>query len=404
MVRMSDSGAGEQTSTQPIVAVHNFYQHPGGEDEVFRAEARLLAAHGHDVIPYTANNEAIGSAAGFRVAWSTLWNTGIHRELRTLFRQRRPQVAHFHNTFPLISPAAYYAARAERIPVVQTLHNFRIGCPNALLFRQGRICEDCLGKRVAWPGVLHACYRGSRAASGVTAAMLAFHRALGTWSRTVDVYIALSRFARDKFIAAGIPPDRIVVKPNFLFPDPGLGEHRGRYALFVGRLSPEKGVATLLDAWQAIGSRYTLKVVGNGPQEALLASPRSGVEWLGWQRRERVLELMKDAAFLVLPSEWYENFPMTLVEAYATGLPVIGSALGSLAELIQDEETGRHFRPGNATDLASVLDWAIGHPALLSEQGRKARREFDLRYSADQNYAALIEIYRAAGAHAHQCA
>jgi glycosyltransferase involved in cell wall biosynthesis len=401
---VTSSGQSNAPDSQPIISVHNFYQQAGGEDEVFRAETRLLVARGHHVVQYTANNETIGTAAGLRTARNTLWNPQPYRELRALFRQHRPRVAHFHNTFPLISPAAYHAARAERVPVVQTLHNFRITCPNALFFRQGRVCEDCLGKLVPWPGILHACYRGSAAASGVTAAMLALHRVMGTWSRAVDVYIALSQFARDKFIAAGIAAERIVVKPNFLYPDPGPGEHTGSFALFVGRLSPEKGVTTLLDAWREIGSGFTLKVVGAGPEESLLAQPRPGVEWLGWQPRERVVQLMKEAAFLVLPSEWYENFPMTLVEAYATGLPVIGSALGSLAELIHDGETGRHFRPGDATELAGIIEWAVRHPALLAEQGRNARREFDLRYTADQNYAALMQIYRVAGAHAQEYA
>jgi glycosyltransferase involved in cell wall biosynthesis len=383
-----------------LVVVHNFYQHPGGEDEVFRAETGLLNTRGHTVIPFVVRNDTIGATAGLRVAAATLWNHGIYRELRALFRKHRPKVAHFHNTFPLVSPAAYYAARAEKVPVVQTLHNFRLSCPNALFYRQGRPCEDCLGKAVPWPGVLHACYRGSRAATGVTAAMLALHRGLGTWSRSVDVYIALSRFARDKFIAAGLPADRIRVKPNFLFPEPGIGEHKGNYALFIGRLAPEKGLATLLEAWRVVGDRYTLKVVGEGSQDQLLRVPRPGIEWLGWQSRERVLDLMREAAFLVLPSEWYENFPVTLVEAYATGLPVIGSAIGSLAELISDYGTGRHFRPGDAADLAGVLEWALSHPAQLAEQGRMARREFELKYTAERNYQELIEIYQAAGEHA----
>jgi glycosyltransferase involved in cell wall biosynthesis len=383
--------------------VHNFYQQPGGEDEVFRAESRLLAAHGHEVVAYTASNKTIGPVPRASLARATLWNGGSYRELRTLCRQRRPQVAHFHNTFPLISPSAYYAARAEGVAVVQTLHNFRLVCPNGLFFRQGRICEDCLGKRVPWPGVLHACYRGSRVTTGLTTSMLALHHALDTWRRMVDIYIALSQFARNKFIAAGIPSNQILVKPNFLSSDPGVGQHGGRFALFVGRLAPEKGLATLLQAWETIGARYALRVVGAGPEEDLLTQPRPGVEWLGWQPRERILELMKDAAFLVLPSEWYEHFPMTLVEAYATGLPVLGSALGSLGELIQDGITGRHFRPGDPSDLTAVLEWAISHPLPLSEQGRAARREYVLKYTADRNYATLMEIYQAARLHARQC-
>ena len=401
---MTESVAGSGRTAAPVIAVHNFYQHPGGEDEVFRAETTLLAARGHEVIKYTASNETIRGTSGLLLAQRTLWNSGIHRELRRLFRSRRPLVAHFHNTFPLISPAAYHAARAEGVPVVQTLHNFRLVCPNALLFRDGHPCEDCLHKSVPWPAVVHACYRGSRAASSVTMAMLAFHRVLRTWSRTVDVYVALSEFARDKFVEAGLPADRITVKPNFLSTDPGQGEHRGGYALFVGRLSSEKGLATLLKAWTAIGYRYPLKVVGKGPLESMLGQSRPGVEWLGWQPRDRIVDLMKDAAFLILPSEWYEHFPMTLLEAYATGLPVIGSALGSLGALIKDGETGRHFRPGDSADLARAVDWAICNPAAMAELGRRARREYELRYSAEPNYAMLIAIYEAAGAHARECA
>lgn len=379
-----------------VVVCHNFYQRPGGEDEVFRAETRLLSSRGHQVVTYTAENETIRGASRLEVAGRTLWNRTVYRELRGLFRRYRPEVAHFHNTFPLISPAAYYAARAEGVPVVQTLHNFRLGCPNALLFRRGRVCESCLGRAVPWPGVVYACYRDSRAATAVTAGMLGVHRALGTWSRCVDRYVALTSFARERFIAAGLPAHRIVVKPNFMFPDPGVGQHRGGYGLFVGRLSPEKGLETLLQAWERIGDRFTLKIVGDGPLAGLLEEPSSGVEWLRWRSRDEVLALMKEAAFLVLPSEWYENFPMTLVEAFATGLPVIGSRLGSLAELIRDGETGRCFQPGNSADLAASLEWAIAHPMRLEVQGRVAREEFETRYTADRNYEMLTRIYASA--------
>jgi len=350
----------------PFLLVHNYYQQAGGEDEVYRAETRLLQERGHSVIPYTRHNDTIGSAAGLRAATSAVWNRTVYRELTAIFRERRPAVAHFHNTFPLVSPSAYYAARANRIPVVQTLHNFRLICPNALLFREGRVCESCVGKAVPWPGVVHRCYRGQASASGVVAGMLATHRLLGTYSSKVDVYIALSRFARDKFVEAGFSADRIMMKPNFLYPEPEIGQHRGGYALFVGRLAPEKGLATLLEAWRALGRGATLKVVGRGPQEDLSHSEVAGVEWLGWRSREEVTALMQEAAFLVLPSEWYENFPMTLLEAYATGLPVIGSAIGSLTELIADQRTGRHFRAGDASDLAGVLTWALSHPKELA--------------------------------------
>jgi len=229
---------GSSVVHSPLVTVHNYYQQAGGEDEVYRAETRLLEGRGHTIIPYTMHNDSIGPRGGLRVAASAVWNHKVYRELGEIFRQQRPVVAHFHNTFPLISPSAYYAARATNTPVVQTLHNFRLFCTNALFFREGRVCESCVGKTVPWPGVVHKCYRGSASASGVAATMLAAHRFLGTYQKTVDVYIALSRFARDKFVEAGLPADRISVKPNFLCPEPEIGQHRGGYALFVGRLSP----------------------------------------------------------------------------------------------------------------------------------------------------------------------
>ncbi|HEY0777777.1 MAG TPA: glycosyltransferase family 4 protein [Gemmatirosa sp.] len=373
--------------------MHNHYQQTGGEDQVVRAEVALLRARGHETISYSLDNSAIDGMSDVQLARTTFWNGAVYHELRELFRRHAPVAAHFHNTFPLVSPAAYYAAQREGVPVVQTLHNFRLVCPSGLLFRDGRSCEDCLGKSLAWPGVLHACYRNSRPVTAAVAAMVAFHRARGTWANAVDVYIALSAFARQKFADGGLPADRIVVKPNFLADDPGVGAHRGGYALFVGRLAREKGVRVLLDAWARLRSPYTLKVVGSGPFDASTGPPVPGVEWLGQQPSARVLELMKDASFLLLPSECYENCPMTIVEAFATGLPVLASRLGSLAEMVRDHETGLHFRAGDPADLADRVEWAIANPAAMATMGRSARQEFDARYSADRHYERLREIY-----------
>jgi glycosyltransferase involved in cell wall biosynthesis len=381
-----------------VLVVHNYYQQPGGEDEVFRAEVELLRARGHEVVPFTLHNDAIASAGRLGTAVRTVWNRDTARALRELCRERRPAIAHFHNTFPLVSPAAYYAVRRSGAAVVQTLHNFRLLCANALFYRDGRPCEDCLAAALPWPGVVHACYRGSRAASAVTAAMLTVHRGLGTYARAVDAYIALSEFARRKFVAGGLPEDRVTVKPNFLARDPGLGGHRGGYALFVGRLAPEKGLETLLAAWKMLGARYPLKIVGQGPLEPMLREPPAGVEWLGWRPREEVTRLMQDAAVLILPSTWYEHFPMTLVEAYATGLPVIGSKLGSVAELVREGETGEHFRPADPRDLARVAEELLGEPERLARLGAEARRTYEGRYTAARNYDAIAAVYEAARA------
>jgi len=236
-----------------ILVAHNFYKLPGGEDQCVAAEVAMLRAHGHEVTQYCLRNESIDAMGRLQLASRTIWSRTAFRELRELFRTHRPQIAHFHYTFPLISPSAYYAARAEGVRVVQTVHNFRLLCANALLFRNGEVCEDCLGKWIPWPPIAHKCYRDNRAASTVITTMLMTHRVLGTWSKEVDMYIALTEFGRRKLVEGGLPADKIAIKPNFAYPDPGPGTGTGGYAVFVGRLSAEKGVDTLLEAWRHLG-------------------------------------------------------------------------------------------------------------------------------------------------------
>jgi glycosyltransferase involved in cell wall biosynthesis len=381
-----------------VLLLHNHYQQPGGEDEVFAAEGALLEACGHRVLRHVLHNDSVAEMRRPALAKATVWNSVVYREIRALIRRDRPQVAHFHNTFPLISPAAYYAARAEGVPVVQTLHNYRLLCPNALFFRDGGVCEDCLGKMVPWPGVAHACYRASRSSSAVVAAMLTAHRTLGTWKAAVDSYITLTEFARQKFIQGGLPAEKIIVKPNFVHPDPGSGQGRGRYFLFVGRLSQEKGVDTMLAAWKRLGEKVPLKIVGDGelaPEVAEAAERLNEVEWMGRQPKERVLALMKDARALIFPSVWYEGFPMVIAEAYAVGLPVIASNLGSMSSLIDHGHTGLHLHPSDPDDLAAQVEWVSMHPAELRRMREEARREFEAKYTAERNYKYLMDIYRA---------
>lgn len=385
---------------QNIIVVHNRYQRPGGEDQVVGAEVALLRSFGHETQLFSLDNSAIAQMGLLRLTRATFWNDDVYGTLRALFRKHAPLVAHFHNTFPLVSPAAYYAARDEGVPVVQTLHNFRLVCPNGLLFRDGHACEECVGRAVAWPGVAHGCYRGSRSTTAVTAAMVAWHRARGTWASAVDMYIALSQFSRGRFTEGGLPRDRIAVKPNFLVRDPGVGDHAGGYGLFVGRLSHEKGLGILLDAWAQLAMPYPLRVVGSGPLEARMQGCGPGIEWLGQQPTERVMALMKDASFLVLPSECYENFPVTIVEAFATGLPVIASRTGSLAEIVRDHETGLHFRSGDSSDCAATIGWAVQHATEMRAYGQSARLEFEQKFGPQQNYSQLRAIYGLAAEHA----
>ena len=381
-----------------VLIVHNRYQQAGGEDEVVAAELALLQRHGHAARVYERHNDEIGARGGPSLAVRTLWNQRTYRDVRQALAEHRADVLHAHTTFPLVSPAAYYAARRGGAAVEQTVHNFRLVCPNALLFRDGAPCQDCVGRAVAWPGVRHACYRGHRPATAVTAVMVAAHRAVGTWRRAVHMYIALSAFARARLIAGGLPEDRIVVKANFLADDPGSGAHQGGYALFVGRLSAEKGLSTLVEACARTPGRLPLKIVGSGPLASLAERPVDGVEWLGRRSKADVLALMRDAAVLVLPSTCYENCPMTLLEAFATGLPVIASGHGALAEFVRHDVTGRHVRPGDAADLGEALRWAAAHRERLRDMGAEARREFADRYTARQNYARLLAVYAEARA------
>ena len=211
-----------------VLFCHNFYQQPGGEDLCFAAEASLFEAHGHQVLRFTRHNNEIARMRSLEVAQRTLWNRETFHELRELIRRERPSVMHCTNTFPLISPAAYYAARAEDVPIVQSLHNYRLFCLNACFFRKDRVCEDCLGKGVLWPGVLHGCYRSSRAASAVVAVMLSLHRVMGTWTRMVDRYFALTEFSRRKFIEGGLPARQLVGEAEFYPSGSGSGHWSGR--------------------------------------------------------------------------------------------------------------------------------------------------------------------------------
>jgi len=383
-----------------VLLAHNFYQQPGGEDQVFADEGLLLESHGHEVIRYTVHNDAVESMGRLSLAARTIWNRQSYRELRDLVRRERPAVAHFQNTFPLISPSAYFAVRREGAAVVQELPNYRLLCPAAVLFREGRACEDCVGKAIAWRGVVHKCYRGNRGATAVVAAMTAVHRFAGTWENAVDAYITLTEEGREKFIAGGLPADKLRVKGNFVFPDPGIGDGSGGYAVFVGRLSPEKGIDTLLEGWSRLQIPLPLKVVGDGPLAAMVqaaAAKNPAIQWLGRQPPTEVLKIVGAAVFLLCPSKWSETGgPKTVLESLAKGTPVIASRLGSMREVIDDGRTGLHFEPGNADDLADRVRAILMDRQRLEAMRIEARRDYESRFTAESNYAVLMQIYERA--------
>jgi glycosyltransferase involved in cell wall biosynthesis len=383
-----------------LLIAHNRYRYPGGEDEVVCREGELLRSAGHQVTEYVRHNREIPEhdvLNRVRVGMRTLWAWDSAHELRKIVGRENPDLVHFHNTFPLISPAAYYACKQEGIPVVQSLHNPRFMCPAAVLSRNGKACEDCLGKTVPWQGIVHACYRNSRCQTSVVAAMLALHRLLGTWQEQVDAYIVFTEFFRQKFIAAGLPPDKIFVKPHFLNTDPGVKQESGHYALFLGRLAPEKGVPILLKAWQRL-TDIPLRIRGEGPlQSDVNHFQRSNplVDILPFLSQKECFDLIKGARFLVWPSAgYYETFGLVAIEAFACGTPVIASRSGAMQELVEHGNTGLHFEPDNADDLAAKVEWAWTHPSQMKAMGMAGRREFLSKYTAAGNLETLEGIYR----------
>ncbi|BDM79305.1 glycosyltransferase family 4 protein [Acaryochloris marina] len=354
---------------------------------------------GHLVDEYEKDNISIPSYRSWQLATQTIWSQESYQAVRQKLQHQPYDVVHVQNSFPLISPSVYYAAQAEGVPVIQTIRNYRLLCPNALFFRQGKVCEDCLNKAIPWPGIIHSCYRNNRLASGITASMISIHRLLKTWDRKVDKYIALTHFARNKLIQGGLPANKIIVKPNFVNPDPGVGHGKGQFALYVGRLSVEKGLDTLLSAWDKLQSPFPLRIVGDGPLSELVLdkikeSPH--ISWLGRKSIDEVHQLMGEASFLIFPSKWYETFGRVAIEAFAKGTPVIASQIGAIAELVEHKRTGLQFQPGDSLDLAEQVEWALSHPEELQQMRLEVRQEFEAKYTARANYQQLIEIYRMA--------
>ncbi len=387
-----------------ILVAHTYYQQAGGEDTVFAQEVELLRDAGHEVVTYTRSNSEIrryGMVDRLMLLPNTIWSSASRADFGVVLDRERPDLAHFHNTFMVMSPSVYAACQERNIPVVQTLHNFRLCCPGGGFFRDEAPCEECATKGV-WNGVRHKCYRNSRAATAAVASMLAVNRARGTWSSNVDCYIALSEFARNRIKqSSGIPGHKIHVKPNFVAPDPGVRPKADNYALYAGRLTVEKGVPTLLVAWKELNGALPLRIIGDGPQRQHfeMASQLNNVkevEFLGMRPRPEVIEQIRSARFVVFPSESYENFPMTIAEAYACGVPVIAAKVGSTAEIVHDGITGLTFTPGNAEELQQRVEWAMEHPDLMEEMGRRARTEFEVKYSAKRNYGMLMNIYECA--------
>jgi glycosyltransferase involved in cell wall biosynthesis len=387
-----------QDSGLRVLQVHTHYRLAAGEDRVVEAERQLLQDAGVDVVQVMFDNadlrESQSLGGDLRIAASAIWSRAAERRVKAAIAAHRPQVMHVHNTFPAASPSVYAAAAAKHVPVIQTLHNYRFVCPAATAFRDGHVCTDCVGRSIPWPAVVHASVRGSRAQSAVAAATLAVHRVRGTFTRDISGYVALTWFQRQLMIDGGLRADRIRVIPNFLEPDPGIGSGDRTGVVFVGRLAPEKGVAVLLEAASAVPK--VVRIIGDGPLVSRVseADVANHITFLGSLARSAVLDELRRSVALVMPSLWFEGFPLAVLEAFAVGTPVIASRIGSLAELIEDGSTGLLAEPSDARDLAERISWAIANPSEMREMGAIARSRYEARFRGETHLAALLEAYR----------
>lgn len=383
-----------------VLIIHNFYQQSGGEDKVVEQESAMLRSRGIETEHYYVHNDSIqskGLANMAKLAVEATWSFPEFKRIKELLLRVKPDVVHVHNFFPVISPSVYHACERLGIPVVQTLHNYRLICPAATFMRGNEVCEKCLHGTLLH-SIRHGCYRGSQLQTIPVAAMIKFNELIGTWQHKVSRYIALTEFARDKFAESGIPLDRIAVKPNFVHHQTVKAKYdpNDRYLLFVGRISAEKGVRNLLQAWSQLEDRGGLRlvIIGDGPEKAKLAAAhqQEDIRFLGKQDGDTVLDCMSRAMYVMVPSIWYEGFPMTIVESYSVGTPVLCSRIGALEEVVEDGVTGFHFQHDDLENIKTVIRRAVAYENYAAMR-QKVAQNYAAHYTEEVNVKQLLAIY-----------
>ena len=381
-----------------ILVVHNRYLEPGGEDAVVQAEKTMLEAEGHEVILYEGLNAEINSLNFFQkfifFSKDVFWSKKVFHELQHIINQHKPDVAHFHNIFLALTPSAYDACFQSQVPVVQTLHNYRMLCANGIFFREGKTCEDCL-KKGMFSAVCHRCCRKSFFLSWVIIRILRDLRYKKDLLDKVHEFIVLSEFSKRKFVENGFPEGKVVVKPNFVNVKTSQNSSKKGGALFVGRLCDYKGVDVLHEAFQRL-PQIPLAIIGEGPlvdKVKQYAKEMDHVEFLGRQSYHDVIKKMTKSACVIFPSACYETFGRVIIEAYACGVPVIVSDAGAAAELVQEEKTGFIFESGNSYQLAQKIQRLMDDHDLRKLMANNAREVYEEKYTEAVNYHQLIKIY-----------
>jgi len=412
-----------------VLVLHNRYKWPGGEDRTFADEVGLLREHGHEVVEHVADNKEIlarGKLATMRALWRAAWSRESYERVRDIAGKIKPDIVHVHNFWYALSPSVLSACHDAGFPVVLRLPNFRLLCPGGVfLNRDGRPCQDCVETGPAL-GVERRCYHDSWLASKAVARMIEHNRKRGTWEKDVDLFLVPSNFCKSVFVRGGFQADKLVVKPNFVRdpygqaaggrpqasgsaealqpPASGLGPR----VLFIGRLSREKGLKTLLTAWKEVQAEIPeaeLRIVGDGPMREELQSLSEGlnVSFAGRIEGDQLYREIEAARFTVLPSECYETFGRVVIESYACGRPVMVSNIGGPAELVRAGETGVLFTPGNAEALAAKVLELLRDSDVLAQMGRKARDEYGAIYTPEANYHLLMDCYGQAAESHREC-
>jgi glycosyltransferase involved in cell wall biosynthesis len=380
-----------------ILLIHNKYQQKGGENVVFEAECELLEKNGHTVEKILFDNRQIKTGMDkFLAGVKSLYNYESADLVEAAILNFRPDVIHVHNLFPIASPAIFFVAQKYEVPIVATLHNYRLICPSATLFHDGKIYEKSIHHLFPLDAIYQGVYRNSRIQTASVVLMTAVHKILGTWKNKVDRYIVLTDFAKRKFLNSclDVPADKMVVKPNFTV-DPGAGNYpREDYFLFIGRLTEEKGINTVLEC--AKNSNVKIKIIGDGPLRAEVekqAAIYPNIQYLGFQDKETIIDALKRCRALLFTSLWFEGFPMTILEAFAAGTPVICSKLGGPGEIVGNLVSGLHYTPGNVKELGEKIQLLLQDNSMVAKLGKGARYVFEQKYAEDINYQMLLNIY-----------
>ena len=380
-----------------ILFIHNRYKQFGGEDVVVEQEAAILKDHGHQVETIIFDNTSIkGFFSKLKVSLQSVYNFSSARKVAKLIRKFKPDIIHVHNLFFIASPSVIYAAKKYRVPVVFTVHNYRLICANALLLRDNKICELCINKKFPLAGIRYRCYRNSAVESALVTCITSLHKFFNTWKDKVDAYITLNEFSRSKLLHSSLQlsPEKLITKPNFIHDAAHSGAAREDFFLFAGRIVVEKGVYVLAKAFAEMSDKK-LVIIGDGPEKQALQEQfkeHSNIIYTGKLDKPQVKDYMGRCRALICPSIWYEGAPLTIIEAFAAGTPVIASRLGAMAESITDGLNGLHFIAGDVNDLKDKINRFV-REAETKMFYKNARQTYLDKYTGDTHYRSILNIY-----------